>query len=615
MRLSKTDERGAGVESRARMLMLSLLGGGIGVLAGGAAYALYVLIAECTNLVFFQRFGTVLPSIREHTLGAVVVAVPVLGALVVGVMAKYGSRKIKGHGIPEAMEAVLVDGSRIAPRVAVLKPLSAAIAIGTGGPFGAEGPIIQTGGAIGSLVGQLLHTTPSERKVLLACGAAAGMAATFSTPLAAVMLAIELLLFEFKTRSFVPLVIASAMATAMHYVLMGRTPLFQVDVSDFGVPGRLPYYLLLGVLCGGGAVLFSRVLYRLEDGFAAIPVDEVWVPAIGAVGLGVIGLFVPRVLGVGYDTIGDILANRLPVTLLLLIVIFKSAALLVSLSAGTSGGLLAPMFMVGAAGGALFATGINAAVPAAHLSPEGFALVSMAAFFGSAARAPFTFILFAFELTQDYHAVLPLMLASVVAQFVALVFMEDSIMTEKLARRGLRVHQDYEADVLRRTRVGAVMDPAPTTVPAHATLAEVAHLMSAGDLRLTRHQGFPVIAAGGRLVGLVTRGDVLRALEAGLEGATPIAEIGSTQLVVTFPDETLHDATIRMLRAGVGRMPVVDRKDPTRLSGYLGRTAILEARLGVIREELDVETGWIGRLTRRPANGDRPPKTASARPV
>src|SRR6266481_1376289 len=359
----------------------------------------------------------------------------------------------KGHGIPEAMEAVLVNRSRIQPRVAVLKPISAAIAIGTGGPFGAEGPIIQTGGAVGSMVGQVFHTTASERKVLLACGAAAGMSATFNTPIAGVILAIELLLFEFKARSFIPLVIASTLATAVHMQLLGAGPMFKVTAMDFGIPHALPFYLILGVVCGFAAVGFSRLLYWTEDQFEKLPIDELWWPAIGALGLGLIGYLVPRTLGVGYDTIGDILNANLAWKVLLVVMIAKAVALVISLGSGTSGGLLAPMFMSSAALGGVFALGIDRISPATALAPGAFALVAMGAVFGAASRATFAFIIFAFEITRDYNSVLPLMLVSVIADGLAMVLMPNSILTEKLVRRGLRIHQDYEPDVQQQVRV------------------------------------------------------------------------------------------------------------------------------------------------------------------
>ncbi len=580
-----------------RMLLVSVLAAIIGIGAGVIAFLLYHLIAIFTNLFFFQRFSTDLPGLQDNHLGLLVIVVTVFGGLVVGVMAKYGSDKIRGHGIPEAMEAVLTNRSRISPRVAILKPISAAIAIGTGGPFGAEGPIIQTGGAVGSIIGQIIRTTAAERKVLLACGAAAGMAATFSTPIAAVILAIELLLFEFKSRSFIPLVIASTLATSVHFMLMGRGPMFEVGPTDFGIPSGLPFYLVLGLLCGLAAVIFSRALYWVEDRFERLPIDSMWWPAIGGVALGVIGYFVPRVLGVGYDTISDILNGRLPLTILLTVMIFKSLALLLTLGSGTSGGLLAPMFMAGAAMGAAFALIVNSLIPGAHLAPGAYALVGMAAVFGAASRATFTFIIFAFEITRDYNAILPLMLVSVIAQGVAMLFMRDSIMTEKLARRGLRVQQEYEADLLRQVTVGDVMDKNPPTVLSTMKLNELADRISQGDGLLTKRQGTPIVDPEGRLVGIITRGDILRALEEDVDENKTVIDAGSDDLVVAYPDETLHDAVSRMLHNDIGRLPVVRRDDPSCLLGYLGRSGVIAARQQRLEEESVREPGWLNRAS------------------
>ncbi len=477
------------------MLLVSVLAAAIGLVAGLIAFALYKLIGLFTNLFFFHRWSTDFSSAQHNHLGWLVIVIPVIGGLIVGVMAKYGTSKIKGHGIPEAMEAVLFNRSRIAPRVAILKPISAAIAIGTGGPFGAEGPIIQTGGAIGSLVGQAFHTTAVERKVLLACGAAAGMSATFNTPIAGVILAIELLLFEFKSRSFIPLVIASTLATAVHMQLLGLGPMFQVSPMDFAIPRGLPFYLVLGVICGLAAVGFSKLLYWVEDQFEKLPFDELWWPAIGALGLGIIGFFVPRVLGVGYDTIGDILngAARLE-DLLLVVMLAKAAALVVSLGSGTSGGLLAPCFMWSAAMGGIFAMVANHFVPGAHLSPGAFALVAMGAVFGAASRATFTFIIFAFEITRDYNSVLPLMLVSVIADGIAMLLMPNSsIMTEKLARRGLRVHQDYETDVLSHATVADTMDEELPAIAAGTTVGALAERVARHDPAVARHEAWLIL--------------------------------------------------------------------------------------------------------------------------
>jgi len=578
-----------------RIVLVSFLAAGIGLIAGLVAYVLYKLIGLFTNLFFFHEWSTTFRSVGSHHLGAWVILVPVIGGLIVGVMAKYGSSKIKGHGIPEAMEAVLTNRSRIEPKVAILKPISAAIAIGTGGPFGAEGPIIQTGGAIGSLVGQVLHATAVERKVLLACGAAAGMSATFSTPIAGVILAIELLLFEFKSRSFIPLVIASTLATAVHMQLLGRGPMFQVGAMEFGIPRALPFYLVLGPICGLGAVGLSKALYWVEDLFEKLPFDEMWWPAIGALALGVIGFFVPRVFGVGYDTIGDILNGQLAWKLLLVVMIAKFAALVISLGSGTSGGLLAPTFMWSAAMGGLFAMVANHAFPGAHLSPGAFAVVAMGAVFGAASRATFSFIIFAFEITRDYNSVLPLMLVAVIADGIAMLFMpSSSIMTEKLARRGLRVHQDYEADALTQVTVGETMERDPPVIAADTKVGVVAERIARHDPAVVRRQALLILDDADKLVGIITRGDVLRALDKDSSGAMTVQEAGSTHLVVTFADELVSEAAAKLLRFDIGRLPVVDRADERRLVGYLGRAAILAARLRRFQDEHVRERGWIG---------------------
>src|SRR3954453_20853562 len=583
--------------SEFRLVTISFLAGRIGLVAGGIAFLLYKLIGLFTNIAFYGHVSFTFLSPRNAVphLGLWLIPIPVIGGLIIGVMAKYGSSKIKGHGIPEAMEAVLVNRSRIQPRVAILKPISAAIAIGTGGPFGAEGPIIQTGGAIGSLIGQVVHTTASERKVLLACGAAAGMSATFNTPIAGVILAIELLLFEFKSRSFIPLVIASTLATAVHMQLLGAGPMFHVAAMNFDIPRGLPFYLLLGPLCGLAAVVLSKVLYWVEDFFEELPFDELWYPALGALVLGVIGYFVPRVFGVGYDTIGDILNGNLAWKLLLLVMVAKFAALVISLGSGTSGGLLAPTFMWSAAMGGLFAIVANRVFPGAHLSPGAFALVAMGAVFGAASRATFSFIIFAFEITRDYNSVLPLMLVSVIADGVAMLFMpRSSIMTEKLARRGLHVHQEYEADVLAQAKVSDTMEKDPPVIAAGTKVGEVAEGIARHDPAVARYEAMLIVDSAGKLKGIVTRGDILRALDKDSSGAMSVEEAGSTKLVVTYPDELISEAAAKMLQFEVGRLPVVDHGDERRVLGYLNRAAIMAARMRRLRDEHMREQGWLG---------------------
>jgi CIC family chloride channel protein len=578
-----------------RVGWISLLAALIGVLAGLIAYVLYDLIALFTNLTFYHVVSIHFRSPEQTRIGPWIILMPVIGGLIVGFMAKYGSPKIKGHGIPEAMEAVLTSRSRIEARVAILKPLSAAIAIGTGGPFGAEGPIIQTGGALGSLVGQVISTTASERKVLLACGAGAGMAATFNTPIAGVILAIELLLFEFRARSFIPLVIACTLATSVRGVLFGQHSMFSMGNVDFDVPRGLPFYLLLGVICGIAAIGFTKLLYWVEDHFDRLPIDDLWHPAIGALGLGIIGFFIPRVLGVGYDTISDILNNNLTLELLVLVCVFKALALVISLGSGTSGGLLAPMFMSSAALGGVFAMVVNAMVPGAHLSPGAFALVAMAAVFGAASRATFAFIVFAFEITRDYNAILPLMLGCVIADLIALRYLKTSIMTEKLARRGLHVPGEYEASVLQSVRLSEVMRTDVQPIAADTSVAGLAARISRSENGLTLSQGLPIADTDGLLAGVITQGDVLRALETDPEGRETVLEAGTAPPIVAYSDEFVHDALHRMVSNNVGRLPVVSREDPRRMIGYFDRSNLLDAWTRQIEEEGVQEHGWFAR--------------------
>jgi CIC family chloride channel protein len=576
-----------------RLGFVSLAAVAIGFIAGLIAFILYNLIGLFTNVAFYHEWSFHFRSPEANQLGPWVIVIPVIGGLIVGVMAKYGSDKIKGHGIPEAMEAVLTSGSRIEAKVAILKPLSAAIAIGTGGPFGAEGPIIQTGGAFGSVVGQLLSTTAAERKVLLACGAGAGMAATFNTPIAGVILAIELLLFEFRARSFIPLVISTTLATSMHMLLLGRGAMFHMLPTDFDIPAGLPYYLLLGVVCGFAAVGFTKLLYLVEDQFERLPIDEFWHPAIGALGLGIIGYFVPRVLGVGYDTISDILNNNLAWKLLLLIAVFKTLALVISLGSGTSGGLLAPMFMASAALGGVFALGVDHLLPGAGLAPGAFALVAMGAVFGAAARATFAFIVFAFELTRDYNSVLPLMLVCVIADAIAIRFLPNSIMTEKLARRGLETYSEYETNVMKQIKVGEIMAQGVLTTGPQQTVREVADLMASGDPRLVRHRALPIVNEEGQLAGIVTQGDILRALEEDPAGDLPVIEVGSRSLIAAHPDESAFEALTKMLMNNVGRLPVVDRKNPQKMVGYINRATVMACWSKHLHEESSREAGWL----------------------
>ncbi|TMK83201.1 MAG: chloride channel protein, partial [Actinobacteria bacterium] len=379
-----------------RLLLLSILAGALGLAGGAAAWSLLHLIGLITNLALFHRYGWAVPSFRHLPRGPGLIFAALAGGLVISFLARW-SPVIRGHGIPETMEAVLTKQSRISPRAALAKPLSAAVAIGTGGPFGAEGPIIVTGGALGSLLGQVVHISPAERKILLACGAAAGMAATFGTPLAAVILAIELLLFEFSARAFVPLVVASSLAAGMHVAFFGSGPLFAVPAHSYAGLGKLPLYAVLGGVCGLVAVFVTKGLHLVESAYRRLPVSEFFHPIIGAAGFAAVGYLVPRALGVGYDAIGDVLAGRIAVAALAALVVAKLVAWWVALGSGTSGGTLAPVLLIGGGAGSLVGSAIAAMAPGLHVSPGAFALVAMAAVFGASARATFASMVFVFE--------------------------------------------------------------------------------------------------------------------------------------------------------------------------------------------------------------------------
>jgi H+/Cl- antiporter ClcA len=567
------------VASPHRLVLLSVLAVLIGIAGGGAAYVLIHGIALLTNLAFFHRVGWKLPSFTHLAASPNVVLVAVAGGLIVALIARWDPI-IRGHGIPEAMEAVLTRQSRIAPRTAVAKPVSAAMAIGTGGPFGAEGPIIVTGGAIGSLLGQLVPVSPNERKVLLASGAAAGMAATFGTPLAAVVLVIELLLFEFSTRALVPLVVAASVAGGMHSALFGTGPLFVVPHHDFAGLSQLPYYVPLGLACGVLAVIINKGLFIIEAGYRRLPISPFWWPAIGAVGFASIALVMPRVLGVGYDQIGDVLTNRLTLGTLALLAVAKLAAWWLALGSGTSGGTLAPILLIGGAFGATLGH-LGTQVFGAHISPGAFALVAMAATFGAATRAPFASIVFLFELTRDYNSILPLMLATVIATLLASSVMHDSIMTEKLTRRGLRVPSDYHADLLRTTLVSTVMTTQVETVHATSPFVEVAQRFQADG-----HGAFPVVDNNGHLVGIITRGALLRADN--VRDDTPIEAMAAHDVVTVAPNDTVGDALQKMIEEQIEHVPVIDGAN---LVGICTRTDVLRARQAQWTHE-QPEPGW-----------------------
>ena len=578
-----------------RLLTLTAYALLIGAMSAGVAWALAWLIGAITNLVYYHRLSAALVSPAANHLGWWAVPIPVVGGLVVGLMARYGSEKIRGHGIPEAMEAILVGESRMEPRVALLKPVSSAISIGTGGPFGAEGPIIMTGGAFGSLFAQALHLSSAERKTLLVAGASGGMAAIFGTPLAAVMIAVELLLFEWKPRSFIPVAAAAVVAAALRGPLLGPGPLFPVAPHLAPSVGVLLWSLVAGLAAGLGSAALTGLVYGFEDLFARLKFHYMWWPALGGLAIGLGGLVYPRALGVGYDTIGDLLDGRLVGTFLLGLLVTKALIWSLALGSGTSGGVLAPLLIMGGALGALGAHWFHAADVGL------WAMITMAAMMGGTMRSPFTAILFVLELTRDVAVLPALLVACVAADAVTVLLLKRSILTEKVARHGHHVAREYAVSPLQRLTVGEVMDRQPPTLPATSTAAEVSERLAARDTALVRHHAWPLVDEAGALVGILTRGDLLRAVQSSA-AERPVIAFGSADLTVSYPDELLADAADKMARQGVGRLPVVSREDPRRLVGYLGRTGVMEAFLRRVEEEEHRDTGVVAagfRLWRR----------------
>lgn len=571
-------------ESLVRTAVLAAV---LGAAAAGAAFVLVHLIALITNLALLQTWSWQLPPSSAFHRSPVIVVAAVAGAFVVALLAKW-SPTIKGHGIPEAMESVLVNQSRVPPRTAVAKPLSSAVAIGTGGPFGAEGPIIVTGGAMGSLIGQVLPVTPAERKLLLCAGAAAGMAATFGAPLAAVALALELLLFEFSLRALVPLIIATSIAGGLHALLFGSGPLFELPSRQFYGIETMPIFAVLGLACGLLAVVICKGLFMVEGGFRRLRVGEFWHPIIGALGFAAVGLVVPAALGVGYAEIGDVLNGRLALGATAALLVAKLLAWWVALGSGTSGGTLAPLLLISGCFGTLFGAAAVHVFPGSHPSQSAFALVAMAATFGAATRTPFTSIIFIFELTQDYQAVLPLMGTTVIAVVVARLLMNESLMTEKLARRGMTVHTIFELDPTRLSRVGDVMTADVHTIGDAATVDEArAKIVGNG------HSAYPVVDDDGCCVGILSRTDLLEGHDQLPDAALDLA---STDVVSVSPAMSVRDALGLMISEEVDHLPVLD--DHGRLVGICTRSDVLRAQSRRFHQERR-DPGWITRAKRR----------------
>jgi H+/Cl- antiporter ClcA len=562
-----------------RMIAISAIALVVGFVSTFVAEALLKLIALFTNLFYFQRFDTGPASPADHALGAWSVAVPVAGALVIGLMARYGSDRIRGHGIPEALEAILTRGSRVEPKVAVLKPLSSAVSIGSGGPFGAEGPIIMTGGAFGSLIAQLFHLTAAERKTLLVAGAAAGMSATFNTPVAAILLAVELLLFEWKPRSFVPVALASATAAGARYFVIGSGPLFPVEPHGAfcGIPA-LVCCAAAGLLAGAFSGVLTGAVYACEDLFKRLPLHWMWWPALGGLAIGLGGLICPQALGVGYDVIGHILNQDYATRTILVLVLVKAIIWSVSLGSGTSGGVLAPLLMMGGALGAL--EGMAFPQQGVGFWP----LVSMGAILGGTMRSPLTGVIFAVELTHDMNMLLPLVVAVTVAHGFTVLALRRSILTEKVARRGFHVSREYSIDDLEILFVRDVMTSEVVALSGDAPLMQALPLLNSNRNERSQHL-FPVLDANAHLVGAATYEELIEWAKDPVNLDQPLRELAKTQPRTVLANETLRSAVERMAQTEVTRLLVMNPSDPKRLVGKVALHHLLKARKRHIEDE------------------------------
>jgi chloride channel protein, CIC family len=564
-----------------RVLPICLLAIGIGLIGTSIAWVLLRLIGFFTNLAYYHRLATTFVSPAGNMLGIYAIAVPVVGSLIVGLMARYGAERIRGHGIPEAIESILMDGSRVRPRLAILKPLSAAISIGTGGPFGAEGPIIMTGGAFGSMIGQLFHLTSVERRTLLVAGASAGMSATFAAPLSSVLIGVELLLFEWKPRSAIPVALASATACAARRYVIGEGPLFPVPThAAFVGFGGLGGCIIAGVAAGMLSALLTLGVYAAEDLFRKLPIHWMWWPAIGGVFVGVGGLIFPQALGVGYDTIGRLLQDNVPLALFAGVLVVKSLIWMISLGSGTSGGVLAPLLMMGAALGGIESLFLP------DFGPGFWPLVSMGAILGGTMRSPFTGIVFAIELTHDFNMLLPLLVACFLAHLFTVLTLKRSILTEKISRRGYHLSREYATDPLEILFVREVMRTNVVVLPHDGTLAQTREMFLSADNPKGQHL-FPVLGPDKKMVGVVTRNQLDRLYRQGPQTAATVqlVDIATQNPQVAFSDEPLRTVVNRMAESGYTRLPVLDPADDGGIVGMVALRDLLRARSKNLDEE------------------------------
>ncbi|MGH7159208.1 MAG: chloride channel protein [Acetobacteraceae bacterium] len=567
---------------------------------------MFRLIELITNLLYFGRFSFTYVPFSQSPLGWLVVIIPIGGSVIVGFMARYGTDKIRGHGIPEAIEAILLGGSRLDAKVAVLKPTSAVVVIGTGGPFGAEGPIIMTGGAIGSLIAQALPMSDVERKTLLVAGAGAGMTVVFGTPVAAIMLAVELLLFEWRARSFLPVATACIVAAVLRGYTGLAYPLFPFTGHVTYSLSGLGWWVIVGICAGLLSCALTRIVYWCEDGFNRLPVHWMWWPALAAVVVGLGGLVDPNALGLGYANIEQLLRGGFTPHAGLSLFVVKTIIWAVALGSGTSGGTLAPLMMIGGA----LAAAASGFLP--HAAPGFWPMLAMAAVLGGTLRLPLTAIFFAIGVTGNEQALLPLVATCASAYAVVVLLMRHDILTEKVARHGYHVTREWDADPFSLTRVGDVMAREVETLPGTMTLSEVSTFLLDPD---ARHPSYPVIDGDRHVLGIVDPPAVLAWRSDRVPRDAPLSQLLAElpKPPIAHPDEYLDDLVQRMMRANVAHMPVITR-DGALLTGYIAWKDLLRVRSRI--EAAEKRPATVRRARRAqgfplPAQGAEPAERAA----
>ncbi|MBB6112566.1 H+/Cl-antiporter ClcA [Mucilaginibacter lappiensis] len=562
---------GNGFIQKKRLLFISCLSITVAIAISLIAKVLIYLINLVTNISFYGSFSLGFHSPAGNHLGSWVIIIPAIGGVLVGIMAFYGSKAIRGHGIPEAMEQILVNESNINPAITFLKPISSAIAIGTGGPFGAEGPIIATGGALGSTLGQLFRITANERKIILAAGATAGMSAIFGTPIAAVFLAIELLLFEFSPKAILPVALACITGAAGHHLLFEAGPVF--PMPDLPSPSNLALgiYSFMGIIIGFLSLGITKIVYIIEDNFEKLPIHWIWWPAIGGLAVGVIGFFAPHTLGVGYDNITGLLSGKWPLIIICNLLFLKFLSWAIALGSGTSGGTLAPLLTMGGAAGALIGTLILLVFPNSGISIPMAALIGMSAMFAGASRAYLTSITFALEATMQSHALLPLLGACTAAYMVSFFLMENTIMTEKIARRGIFTPDSFEPDLLQKMVVSQVINDEATVINLNNSIADVRAWASTNNI----HDNYLIVVNNdGEFNGTLKLTDIYNS---SLDPALPLEDMLKKEVWASVKsNDTLRYAMEMMSKTDVEVLPVLSSGEE-QVMGILSYRDIISA--------------------------------------